>query len=200
MTKAFVFDLDGVIRHWDPAIVANAESAHGLPSGALLATAFEPELLLSVVTGQITDSSWRAEVTSRLNQIYPDADGSGAVTAWSEPVGEIIDGSREVLKKARSQGTLCLLTNATDRLTSDLTALGLIDMFDHIFNSSEIGFAKPDERVYSHVEHVLGHRPDQIVYIDDGIANIDAAAKRGWISLLAGPELPLDELLAPHFT
>lgn len=198
MTKAFVFDLDGVIRHWDPEIVASAENAHGLPPGALFAVAFEPDLLLEAVTGKISDEAWRQEVARRLQVEHPEANGTGAVHAWSEPHGEIIAGSLEVLDRARGRGPVCLLSNATSRLDSDLVALRIADRFDHIFNSSAIGFAKPDEQVFQHVERVLGVDPGHIVYVDDSSSNVKAASQRGWISLHATPEVPLSELLIQH--
>lgn len=197
MRKLFVFDLDGVIRHWDPEIVHNIERTHGLPECALFGVSFEPSLLQSAVTGQITDEAWRAEVARRLQAEYPDADAIGAVTAWSEPVGEVIDGSLEVLAMAREIGTVSLLSNATSRLESDLTALGIDGAFAHIFNSSRIGFAKPDQRVFAHIEQALDVESGQTVYVDDGQANIDAAAGRGWTALLATPETRLADLLEP---
>lgn len=200
MNQVFVFDLDGVIRHWAPDIVANAERTYGLPAGALFGAAFEPELLLSAVTGEITDDAWRREVARRLQQEYPDADGTGAVAAWSEPVGEVIEGSLDVLRQARAQGTVCMLSNATSRLDSDLAALDIAAEFDHIFNSSQIGFAKPDAQVFGHIEQSLGVSGDQIIYVDDGAANVEAATQRGWISLLATPDTRLADLLAPYLT
>lgn len=198
MRRVFVFDLDGVIRHWDPEIVRNAERTNGLPAGALFGVSFESDLLLAAVTGALTDDEWRSEVATRLHAEYPDANGTGAVADWSKPHGEIIAGSLGVLARAREIGSVCLLSNATSRLNADLTALGIANQFDHIFNSSEIGFAKPDERIYAHVEQSLGVAPDQIVYIDDGAANVEAAAERGWVSLLATPDTPLADLLAPY--
>ena len=64
MTRAFVFDLDGVIRHWDPELVTNAERTNGLPAGALFGVSFETDLLLAAVTGAISDDAWRTEVAA----------------------------------------------------------------------------------------------------------------------------------------
>lgn len=197
MNRVFVFDLDGVIRHWNPDIVSNAERTNGLPDDALLGTAFEPELLLGAVTGVVTDEAWREEVVRRLLELYPTANAAGAVTAWSEPAGEILDGSLDVLARARKIGTVCLLSNATSRLESDLAALGIDGAFDHIFNSSRIGFAKPDAQVFAHVERNLGTEPDQIVYLDDGAVNVQTALDRGWNGLLVEPEANLKQLMDP---
>ena len=195
MSRIFVFDLDGVIRHWDPEIVKNAERANGLPEGALFQVSFETDLLLAAVTGKMTDEAWREEVATRLQREYPDANGAGAVAAWSDPVGEIFPGSRDVLTRARELGTVCLLSNATSRLNADLAALGISGHLDHIFNSSEIGFAKPDERIYAHIEEALDVDPEQIVYVDDGPANVEAAIERGWNGLLAEPGADLNQLM-----
>ena len=102
--KVFVFDLDGVIRHWDPQIIAEAERAHGLPAGALPGTAFEPELLLAAVTGQISDAAWREEIATRLQQEYPEADGVAAVAQWSVPHGDVIEGAQDAAAAARKHG------------------------------------------------------------------------------------------------
>lgn len=196
--QAFVFDLDGVIRHWNnPDIVGRAEREHGLPDGAIFGAAFDGELLQNATTGALTDDEWRAEVVRRLADLYPDADAAGAVAAWSEPHGDLLPGSREILERARSFGTVCLLSNATSRLQRDLKALGIFDQFDHIFNSFDIGYAKPDLRVYEHVERELGLCGEQIVYVDDSAANVAAASERGWVSLLASPTITLANLITP---
>lgn len=196
--QAFVFDLDGVIRRWNnPDIVGRAEREHGLPDGAIFGSAFDSEMLQQVTTGVITDDAWRAEVTRRLSELNPTADAAGAVAAWSEPFGELITGSVEILQRARHHGVVCLLSNATSRLPADLRELGIDGLFDHIFNSSDIGHAKPDPQVYQHVEAELGLHGDQIIYVDDGPANVDAAAGRGWVSLLASPRATLTALMEP---
>lgn len=196
--RAFVFDLDGVIRHWDnPNIVGQAERENGLPDGAIFAAAFEGGLLAQATTGEITDEAWRQDVTRRLSGQFPNANAAAAVAAWSEPFGELMPGALDVLERARAHGQVCLLSNATSRLPRDLQSLGIDGHFDHIFNSSDIGFAKPDQRVYEHIERELGLTGDQIIYVDDAEANAMAAAGRGWISLLASPENTLPKLMAP---
>lgn len=200
MSTTFVFDLDGVIRYWDPEIVARAERDHGVPKEALLVEAFEPELLLQAVTGAISDEAWRQEVVARLQQAHPAANAAAAVASWSESPGAVIEGATDALDLVREVGTVCLLSNATTRLETDLTALRLADTFDHVFNTARIGFAKPDARVFAHIERTLSISPERIVYVDDGEANVQAAASRGWTSLLAGPNTRLVELLAPHLS
>ncbi len=191
----FVFDLDGVIRRWDPAVVADAERAHGLPAGALLGVAFEPTLLTAVTTGEINDDTWRSKIIGLLSRTYPAVDGAAVAAAWSSPAGEVIAGAPDVIRALQRRYTVCLLTNATDRLLPDLTALGLAGAFDYVFNSSPIGVAKPATGIFAHVEETLGISPQSVVFVDDTPANVAAASDRGWTVLLATPDVPLQQLL-----
>lgn len=185
--RAIVFDLDGVIRYWDPEIVAVAESSSGLPAGAIFGAAFEPMLLNGVITGAITDRSWREEVAAHLAAKHPHAHCDSAVAAWSGPHGELMVGAHGVLSAARRYGAVCLLTNATDRLSADLRKLGIESEFDHIFNSSDIGYAKPDARIFAHVEEQLGLPPDAILFFDDSATNVRAAIDCGWNAVCVQP-------------
>lgn len=179
MIKAVLTDLDGVIRWWDPDIVKQAESAAGLPADALLNTAFEPDLLLRATTGRITDESWRSEIAERLRLRYPAADASEAVRLWSRSPGEIDTDVLDLLLRCRDRASLVLITNATTRLDSDLKRLGIGQAFDHVVNSSSIGHAKPDLRIFNAALDVLGIEADEAFFIDDRADNVNAAAELG---------------------
>jgi HAD superfamily hydrolase (TIGR01509 family) len=52
----------------------------------------------------------------------------------------------------------------------------------HPFASHLIRHAKPDPRIYAHVEERLGLAPAQIVFFDDLHENVHTAAARGWLA------------------
>ncbi|MCJ7693866.1 MAG: HAD-IA family hydrolase [Anaerolineaceae bacterium] len=54
---------------------------------------------------------------------------------------------------------------------------------DRLFFSCEIGFAKPDPRIYRYVSDQLGTKLDNILFVDDFIENIDAANALGMKTL-----------------
>ena len=84
--SALVVDLDGVLRIWDPQIVASAERRAGLPPGALDRAAIaDPATLRTVVTGGISDAQWRAGIAARLVAVHGEV-AAGAVAAWSGPL------------------------------------------------------------------------------------------------------------------
>jgi len=176
--STMLIDLDGVLRTW-PMDLSALENAHGLPAGSIPRTAFESGLLEQVIAGRITDHDWRNEVAARLTSASPSSRAKEAVAAWSKPVGEV---NREVLQliiEARGICRIGLVTNATDRLGSDLAALGLPGHLDFIVNSSEVGFAKPSREIFQHALAVTGVRPEEAVFINDTLGNITAAAAMG---------------------
>ncbi len=180
VVSAVVFDLDGVLRRWDPRIVAEAESTHGLAPGALTAVAFEPDRLSAAVTGQLTDEQWRAGIVAVLAQRY-GAQAAGAVAQWSAAVGEV---DRAVLALVREQRRRCrvvLLSNATTRLCLDLARLGLQHELDEVFSSAELGVAKPDPRVFHEVCRRLGVDPPDCALVDDTPGHVLAAEEVGMV-------------------
>ncbi|MFD4674178.1 HAD-IA family hydrolase [Lentzea sp. NPDC058450] len=142
-----LLDLDGVLRSFPPI------------APEVAARAFEPSLLLRAVTGEITDEQWRAEAG------FPVA------------VGEVIAEALALVRVARRQCFVALLTNATTRLEADLATLGLDAEVDAVFNSARLGLAKPDLAVYRRVLDELGYSSG--VFCDDTAANVEAARAAG---------------------
>ncbi|MDX8033642.1 HAD-IA family hydrolase, partial [Lentzea sp. BCCO 10_0856] len=151
-----LLDLDGVLRSYAPTPPEIAE------------VAFEPTLLRRAVTGQITDAQWHDEIA----RVVPRSE----VEAWAV-TGEVIAEALALVRTARRQCFVALLSNATTRLEADLALLGLDVEFDAIFNSARLGVAKPDPAVYRRVLDELGH--PTAVFCDDTAENVAAACEAG---------------------
>jgi putative hydrolase of the HAD superfamily len=78
---------------------------------------------------------------------------------------------------------------------SDLVVHGLVDDFDYIFNSSEIGVAKPDQRIFDFVATTLGLRYDEWLFIDDTEENVVKASSLGIRSHLYSNQVELEAWL-----
>lgn len=57
-------------------------------------------------------------------------------------------------------------------------------MTDDIVYSHEVGLGKPDRAVYELTAVRLGVEPDQIVFLDDVLENVEAARAAGWHAVL----------------
>lgn len=175
MLGPLILDLDGVLRQWDPLIVATAERDHKLPAGALANAAFgDPARLYRAVTGVITDAQWRVEIARELTEDF-GAVGTAAVTQWSEPAGAVTVEVLEIVRRERRRRTVAIFSNATSRLGRDLKRLRLLGEVDLVFNSSELGVAKPDPEAFSKVLLQLGAAAQECTFVDDTLANVEAA-------------------------
>jgi len=175
---ALIVDLDGVVRSWAGQRTDEIERRYRLPAGALTAVAFDPERLVPAVTGQGTDAEWRTGVAEELARRHGPG-GHEAVREWSAPVGEVDLAVLRLVRAQRRLRPVALLSNATDRLGSDLAALGLDEEFDAVFNSAELGVAKPDAEVFRRVCASLGVRPERCLFVDDSAGHVAAAATEG---------------------
>jgi putative hydrolase of the HAD superfamily len=174
-----ILDLDGVLRLWDPAIIADAEANHGLPAGALADAVFRDAARLEqAVTGRLTDAQWRRAIADELATAYGDA-ARGAVAQWSQPAGAVHVEVLELVRQQRAHRIVAILSNATDRLDDDLRRLGLNSEVDVVFNSSALGHAKPDHRVFLDVCAGLGAAAGACTFVDDSLRNVIAAVELG---------------------
>jgi FMN phosphatase YigB (HAD superfamily) len=172
-------DLDGVIRHFPVQRDGTIESTLGIPGGLVAKLAFTEDLLSQVTTGKISDSEWRWEITRRLALKVGENSALLAVSRWSESPGEIDTEILEIILAEGAKRKVCLLTNATDRLRVDLNTLGISRRFHRIFNSSEIGFAKPGVEVFDKVRLELGCTFQEMAFVDDAARNVEMARSLG---------------------
>lgn len=201
--RGLLIDLDGVLRHRDPAVVNDSERDAGLPAGSIMGAAFQPDLLHSAVTGAITQDEWETEIIRVLAGRYPAADASTAVKQVLGDVGYLDPAVLAVVDAVRPRMTVCVVSNASTRLPADLEQLGLLDHVDFVLSSADFGVAKPDPRIFVEGARLVGVPPRDCLMVDDS-ATITAAAAavgmtvhtftdparlRQWLATVAGPSL-----------
>lgn len=171
--EVVVFDLDGVLRHFDRDAERELEARHGLEHGALLDAAFGDELGLRLVTGEIDWPEFADGLAARIGR--PATDEFLAMRA-------VLDHAAvQLVHDIRAAGRpVALLTNGTLRTEEELVEHGIAQVFDRVFNAARIGVAKPDPLVYEVVTAELGVAPAGIAFIDDVGANVTAARSAGW--------------------
>ena len=175
---AVIFDLDGVIRDWNDSEMSDVETAFGLEPGTILAVGFSEDLGPASMTGRLTYREWMDEIRRRVIDRHGGS-VAGALDEWEANVGLVDTEMLDVVRTVRRQARVALLSNATTRLRSDLHKLDLIDELDVIFNTAEIGVAKPDPEVFQHVLVELGISAGQALFIDDLAVNVEGARAVG---------------------
>lgn len=168
-----LFDLDGVIRHFDPAHLAGVEERHGLEPGQLMAAAFAPELLQPAITGKITRSEWIEQMGAQVGSL-------AAAVEWTSNRGTVDPAMLTLTDELRANGVpVAVLTNGTDNFPGEMIDLGIDDRFDAVFTTAHIGFAKPDVRAFSFVCDALEVDPATVFFTDDSPSKLAGAIELG---------------------
>lgn len=180
--KALLCDFDGVLRRWDrlAASFRKVEGELNVPEAVLIEHAFERRTLKAVVTGRITQNEWVTRIAEVLRHEYGVEASRRLIDCWLADPGEVDRDVERILRNSKDRGwRLVLVTNATDKLSTDMTSLGLDDLFDVIVNSSEFGFAKPDPQFYEHALKMTDVPASNCIFVDDRERNVEPATKLG---------------------
>jgi putative hydrolase of the HAD superfamily len=213
--RAWVFDLDGVVRDFGPGSAdAAIEDALGLPRGSVAATAFRPDLVGPTVTGVRGFDEWFDAVCAALAAMTPETEPATGtdpairaerraatvrryMQAWRDHRGEPVAATVEALERLRHDGRpTYLFTNGTDLITHELDQLGLSYLFDAVVNSAVTGLAKPDPASFAAAHAVIeGHQgralaPADVWFTDDRPENVAAARAFGWDASLFTGSVP----------
>lgn len=171
MIRAVLFDLDGVVRHFDRD--PELERRHGLPEGAITQAALSPPLLDAVTCGRITRAEWIRIIGERTGS--PEA-----ASQWGRTPFHVDPDLIELAAELRSLGLItAILTNGTDTIPQETASCDLDRHFDPIFNTAEIGFAKPDPRAFTHALDALPLPGDAVFFTDDSPSKLIGAREVG---------------------
>ena len=90
---------------------------------------------------------------------------------------------QDVVKFAHSLKKYCSIAILSNLNYLDKKRINLqvdLSKFDNVFLSFELKCKKPDFKIYKIVEQTSDVSPENILFIDDKLENIESARKRGW--------------------
>ncbi|MEU9289761.1 HAD family phosphatase [Streptomyces sp. NPDC048275] len=139
-------------------------------------------------SGRYTDA---AEVRDRIRAVTGFAGSDELLdTSWCSAFSP--DHSvRDVLELHRGSRSLTLFTNNGPLEEEVLPRLypEMFDGFGQLLFSYRLGHRKPDPAAFDAASKRLGASPDEVLFIDDSPANIEAARTLGWTALrFRGPQ------------
>lgn len=121
---------------------------------------------------------------------------------------KLLDGMKQVLDFGKRNNLLMgIITNGpTAHQKNKIKQLGMERWIEkeHVFISEEVGVAKPDIRLFHHVQERMDLVPDQTYYIGDNFCNdIKGAKSAGWHAIWFNPRnqaIPQAVPIRPDYT
>jgi len=163
-------DFDRALKHWQPMSALSLEE---------LRTAFSfDEPYQRHERGEISAGEYFAHLRAVL-QLEDDL--ARIEEGWNAIyVGEIAE-TLAMIQAARAHIPCCAFTNTNASHRAAWSALypAVVQSFDRIFSSHEIGHRKPDRRAFEHIGQALGVPLGSIMFFDDLPANVEGAAAAG---------------------
>jgi putative hydrolase of the HAD superfamily len=93
----------------------------------------------------------------------------------------LVPGARAFLERARAAGmpVWCLSNDVARWAGTIRRSLGVDHLLRGAVISSDVGVRKPDARIYEHLLACVGCPPSDVLFIDDRVQNVAAAATLG---------------------
>lgn len=173
MIKAIFFDCFGVLatEGWEPFCYQHFSKK---PEQARQAK----ELARQLNLGQIDYDSFISRVAT-LAKISEAA--TRAVIDRNVPNGKLFEYIDSKLKPKYQIG---FLSNAGGNWLDELFTPDQIKLFDDVVISSEVGYIKPDAKIYELAAERLGINTKECIFVDDRQQHVDGAINAGMQAIL----------------
>lgn len=181
MLKAVIFDWGGVLmRTVDASGRRKWEQKLDLPLYAVDRVVHGSRSWKQAQSGIISDEAYWSDVADQLGLAEAElAEFRRDYFSGDELDHEMV----RFIRGLRPRFKTALLSNASPQLTELLDDLGVTDAFDEIVVSGLVGVQKPDPAIYQVTLRRLGLVPQESIFVDDFIENLDAARDLGMQTL-----------------
>lgn len=182
MTKACLFDMDGVIvdtakyhfKAWarlaDSLSIPFTEEQNEQLKGVSRVDSLEKILTWG---GVVLSNKQKLELMDLKNKWYLD---------FVEEVSpsEMLDGAHSFLKELKANDVRIGLGSSSKNAVMILEKLGIYELFDTIIDGTKIHFSKPHPEVFQKGAKELGLHPSEVVVFEDAISGVEAAKAGGF--------------------
>ena len=183
MIRAIVFDIGGVLEiNPDTGWQSKWEQRLGMPMEEI--TERLVSLGLDGGLGTCTEEEWRSGLREVTGMDQAQAD-EFMRDLWQWYLGTLNVELANFFASLRPRCQTAILSNSfvgAQRREEELYHFQ--EMADDIVYSHEVGFAKPDRRIYVLTCHRLGVQPAEVIFLDDAEPNVIAACEFGMHGIL----------------
>ncbi|HJR80138.1 MAG TPA: HAD family phosphatase [Anaerolineales bacterium] len=191
--KAVFFDLGGVIVRTEfQAPRQRLAERLGMEYDDLVKIVFDSESGIKATMGEISSEDHWDSVLKRLKR------PASEIAAIREEffAGDIVDRTLvDYIRSLRGKYKTGLISNAWSDLRNFIVREKFDNVFDKLIISAEVGAAKPEPRIFQIALEQFGVRPNEAVFVDDFLINIEGCEKIGIKGIhFENPEIALQQL------
>lgn len=192
--RAIVFDFGGVLLDWDP---------HNLyrrffPNGPEALDAFMAEIDFPAWNTAQDGGRPFAEGVRELSARFPHY--THLIRAypiyWEASIKGLVPRSADILRRVKSRGfNVYGLSNwSSETFPIARRKYPIFDLFDDILISGEAALIKPDASIFSLLLRRIGRQPQECLFIDDHLPNVESARQIGFdtVHFLNAAQLELE--------
>lgn len=180
--KAIIFDLGGVIlKTKDKNLGTTIAKKLGVPYEKVLPL-YHSEMNDRIDLGEVTQEEFNTYVVDALNISRDKRHLIDQVMECETFIDELF---LDKVGQLRNDYKIGLLSNYSNDLRDKIEKKWEIGgAFDEIVISYEVGLLKPDAAIYQLMLDRLGVQPEEAVFVDDQLPNIEGARKVGLNTIL----------------
>lgn len=197
--KNIIFDLGGVLLNIDYQLTNKAFTDLGVKNFTELYSQFHADTLFEdLETGRVSEEEFIARLRPHIPGKVTDRQ---IIAAWNAMLLDYPLARLQLLQQLRLHYNLYLLSNTNAIHLREVNAIlertrgipSLAAFFDRSYYSHLIGLRKPENEAYQLILDENNLRPEETLFIDDTLPNIDAAQKLGiQVIHLQAPKTILD--------
>lgn len=176
--EAVIFDIGNVLIEWQP------ERFYDGAIGRARREAMFAAVDLHAVNEKVDSGSPFRETIYAAAEALPEFAHEIRMwhDHWLDMASPAIEGSERLLGTLRRQSVpvFALSNISREAYEIGLQAYPFLAEFDRLYLSGEMGVTKPNSSIYAMLEADCGIDPARLLFADDRLENIEAAAQRGW--------------------
>ncbi len=189
--KNILFDLGGVLIDLNKQACVDAFAAIGYPqAGDMLNDYVQSGIFLDLEEGRITPDDFYKAI--KAEALVTEQMIDEAFFKFLEGIPQY---KMDMLLELKKKYNILMLSNTNHIMFSWLreeyfgkNGNTIHDYFDKLFLSYELGVAKPDPEIFRILIEKHGVVPEETLFFDDGIRNIEAAQKLGFKTYFVKPK------------
>lgn len=197
--KAVIFDFGNVIINIEFQRIYQTFAKFTSKSPAYIEKKItEDQIFRRYESGQFTDEEFREVIRQTLG--FPLSDHE-VDTAWNAILLDIPSDRIDLINNIRQKYPVYLLSNTNNiHITASNNYLkkthgirNLENLFDKLYLSYEMGLWKPDAEIYYEVLRANKLQPNEVIFFDDNLHNIESAKAIGMQTILVEPPTSIVE-------